>query len=66
MLVLISVKESNSNRIDAAASKSDSKQAKKKKVSSLSFYLGCHQKMTPTVKVGLSTSNNLKKKNIFR
>ena len=58
-------KECLSNRIDELASESEGKQAKPKKIpSSVSFYVGCYQKVWPTFKVGLLTSNDQLRKSL--
>lgn len=58
-------KECLSNRVDDLASESEGKRAKPKKLpSSLSFYVGCHQKVRPTFKVGLLTSNDQSRKSL--
>lgn len=57
-LVLTSVKECHSKGTDGHASKSKNRQVDKKFLSSMSFYLGCHQKIPPTLD-GFSVTSSL-------
>lgn len=65
-LVLISLKGCCSSRIDGLARGSEGKRTKTKFPFSVSLYLGCHQKVLPTFRVGLTNSNNLVKTNPHR
>lgn len=65
-LILISLKECCINWIDKLTGESEGKQAKAKFLSSLSFLLGCDQKMSYTIRVDIFTHNKLIKKILYR
>lgn len=56
------VKESS--RIDGLARGKEGKQAKSEFLSTMSIYIGCHQKVWPRLRTGPLTSNNPVKKSL--
>lgn len=58
-LVRILVKERHSNSVDETTIEGEGTQAKKLSLSFMLFYLGCHQKALPRIKIDLPASNSL-------
>lgn len=57
-LVLILVKEHHSNSIEEIAIEGEGTQAKNRFLSFMPFYLGCHHKVLPRIKIDLPASNS--------